>query len=86
MVAVVDHHLLPGGAMLNRVNDVIRALPSAPHPSLPVGAHLSNFVEAWSSITRDSWALSVLGKGYRILFAREPPLSSSQFCSQWHNI
>ena len=75
--AVVDHHLLSGRAILSRVNDVIRALPSAPHPSLPVGTRLSNFVEAWSSITQDSWALSILGKGYRIIFVREPPLSSS---------
>ena len=72
-----DHHLLSGRAILSRVNDVIRALPSAPHPSLPVGARLSNFVEAWSSITLDSWALSILRKGYRIPFVREPPLSSS---------
>ena len=35
--AMVDHHLLSGGAILSRVNDVIMALPSAPHPSLPVG-------------------------------------------------
>ena len=34
-------------------------------------------MEAWSAITRDSWALSILRKGYRILFAREPPLSLS---------
>ena len=33
-------------------------------------------MEAWSAITRDSWALSILRKGYRIPFAREPPLSS----------
>ena len=74
---MVDHHLLSGGAILSRVNDVIRALPSAPHPSLPVDARLSNFVEAWSAITRGSWARSILGKGYRIPFVREPPLSSS---------
>ena len=34
-------------------------------------------MEAWSAITRDSWALSILRKGYRIPFAREPPLSLS---------
>ena len=73
---MVDHHL-SGGAILSRVNDVIRALPSAPHPSLPVDARLSNFDEAWSAITRDSWARSILGKGFRIPFVREPPLSSS---------
>ena len=63
--------------MLNRVNDIIRALPSAPHPCLPVGARLSNFVETWSSITQDSWALSILRKGHWIPFVKEPPLSSS---------
>ena len=73
---MVDHHLLSGGAILSRVN-IMRALPSAPHPSLPVNARLSNFVEAWSAITRDSWARSILGKGYRIPFVRDPPLSSS---------
>ena len=67
-------HLLSGGALLGGVNDIIRALPSAPHPSLPVGARLLNFVEAWSAITQDSWALSILRKGYRIPFAKEPPL------------
>ena len=71
---MVDH-LLSGGALLGGVNDIIRALPSAPHPSLPVGARLLNFVEAWSAITQDSWALSILRKGYRISFAKEPPLS-----------
>ena len=75
--AMVDHHLLSGGPILSRVNDVIRALPSAPHPSLPVDTRQSNFVEAWSAITRDSWARSILEKGYRIPFVREPPLSSS---------
>ena len=70
-------HLLSGGALLGGVNDIIRALPSAPHPSLPVGARLLNFVEAWSAITQDSWALSILRKGYRIPFAKEPPLSLS---------
>ena len=70
-------HLLSGGALLGGVNDIIRALPSAPHPSLPVGARLLSFVEAWSAITQDSWALSILRKGYRIPFAREPPLSLS---------
>ena len=76
----MDHHLfLSGRAILSGVNDVIRALPSAPHPSLPVDARLSNFVEAWSAITLDSWARSILGKGYRIRFVREPPLSSSSF-------
>ena len=70
-------HLLSGGALLGGVNDIIRALPSAPLPSLPVGARLLNFVEAWSAITQDSWALSILRKGYRIPFAREPPLSLS---------
>ena len=74
---MVDHHLLSGGATLSRINDVIRALPSAPHPSLPVDARLSDFVEAWSAITRDSWVRSILGKGYRIPFVREPSLSSS---------
>ena len=69
---MVDH-LLSGGGPLGGVNDIIRALPSAPHPSLPVGARI--FVEAWSAITQDSWALSILRKGYRIPFAREPPLS-----------
>ena len=73
---MVDH-LLSGGALLGGVNDIIRALPSAPHPSLPVGARLLSFVEAWSAITQDSWALSILRKGYRIPFAREPPLSLS---------
>ena len=34
-------------------------------------------MEAWSAITRDSWALSILRKGYRIPFAREPSLSLS---------
>ena len=63
-----------GGGGVGGVNDIIRALPSAPHPSLPVGARLLNFVEAWSAITQDSWALSILRKGYRIPFAREPPL------------
>ena len=53
-------HLLSGGPLLGGVNDIIRALPSAPHPSLPVGARLLNFVEAWSAITKDSWALSIL--------------------------
>ena len=66
-----------GGALLGGVNDIIRALPSAPHPSLQVGAPLLNFVEAWSAITQDSWALSILRKGYRIPFAKEPPLSLS---------
>ena len=70
-------HLLSGGALLGGVNDIIRALPSAPHPSLPVGARLLSFVEAWSAITQDSWALSILRKGYRIPFAKEPPLSLS---------
>ena len=70
-------HLLSGGTLLGGVNDNIRALPSAPHPSLPVGARLLNFVEAWSAITQDSWALSILRKGYRIPFAKEPPLSLS---------
>ena len=74
---MVDHHLLSGGAILSRVNDVIRALQSTPHPSLPVDTRLSNFVEAWSAITQDSWACSNLGKCYRIPFVREPPLSSS---------
>ena len=36
-------HLLSGGRPLGGVNDIIRALPSAPHPSLPVGARLLNF-------------------------------------------
>ena len=31
------------GGPLGGVNDIIRALPSAPHPSLPVGARLLNF-------------------------------------------
>lgn len=64
-----------GGALPSGVNDVSRVLPSVPLPSLPVGARLLNFVEAWSIMTRDSWALSILRKGYRIPFAKEPPLS-----------
>lgn len=64
-----------GGALPSGVNDGSRVLPSVPLPSLPVGARLLNFVEAWSIMTRDSWALSILRKGYRIPFAKEPPLS-----------
>ena len=72
----MDHHLLSGRAMLSRVNDVIRALPSAPHPSLPVGARLSNFVGAWSSITGFLGPF-YSGEGLQDSLVREPPLSSS---------
>lgn len=64
-----------GGALLNVVGDALPLLPSVPLLSCPVGARLLHFVEAWSLITKDSWALSILRKGYRIPFLRDPPLS-----------
>ncbi|MCG7867312.1 MAG: reverse transcriptase-like protein [Candidatus Thiodiazotropha taylori] len=62
-------------AQTDVVGDVLAPLPSVPLPNCPVGARLLNFSAAWSLITKDTWALSVVRKGYRIPFARDPPLS-----------
>ena len=52
-------------------------LPNMPLPSVKVGARLQQIVEAWSNITDNAWALSIISKGYCIPFVRTPPLSRS---------
>ena len=39
----------------------------------PVRGRLSNFVEGWKHITKDPYVLSIVARGYRLLFT-SPPL------------
>lgn len=51
-------------------------LPPLPEPQLPVGGRISNFFREWSSITKDSWVLSIVRDGYKIPFGEFPPTTS----------
>ena len=68
--------LTPGQNTLINSNP-LPPLPSIPLPSVKVGARLQHFVEAWSNITDNAWALSIISKGYCIPFVQTPPLSRS---------
>ena len=46
-----------------------------PLPNIPVGGRLAHFAQNWAEITEDKWVLSVVRKGYRILFVKHPILS-----------
>ena len=43
-------------------------------PNIPVGGRLAHFAQNWAEITDDKWVLSVVRKGYRILFLKHPIL------------
>ena len=54
-------------------------LPVRPRPDFPVGERLTYFVEQWKEFTDNKWVLSIVQKGFRILFQAKPPLSSVPF-------
>ena len=46
-----------------------------PLPNIPVGGRLAHFAQNWAEVTDDKWVLSLVRKGYRILFLERPNLS-----------
>ena len=57
-----------------RNTEVPTPLP-LPLPNIPVGGRLAHFAQNWAEITDDKWVLSLVRKGYRILFLERPNLS-----------
>ena len=51
-------------------------LPEVPLPEVPVGGRLMRFSRAWRRLSNDPWVVSIIEKGYRIPFSRDPPLTS----------
>ena len=49
-------------------NTEIQSPLPLPLPSILVGGRLAHFTQNWSEITEDEWVLSLIRKGYRILF------------------
>ena len=57
-----------------RNSEVQSPLP-LPLPNIPVGGRLAHFAQNWAKITDDKWVLSLVRKGYRILFLEHLILS-----------
>ena len=57
-------------------NIEVQAPLPLPLPNIPVGGRLAHFAQNWAEITDDKWVLSVVRKGYRILFLKHPILSA----------
>ena len=49
-------------------NTEVQAPLPLPLPNIPVGGRLAHFAQNWAKITDDKWVLSLVRKGYRILF------------------
>ena len=58
------------------VNDSLILLTPATDP-YPVGGRLQHFWRAWAIEDIDSWVTQALQQGYKIPFARRPPLISA---------
>ena len=56
-------------------NTEVQAPLPLPLPNVPVGGRLAHFAQNWAKITDDKWVLSLVRKGYRIPFLKEPILS-----------
>ena len=57
--------------------NLLEAFPPMSLCDLPVGGRLGHFSDRWAEITKDSWVLSVVRKGYMLPFDSNPPLSPS---------